>query len=198
MRQAVMHARGSAAAPTTGRARAPTAAATLAALALAPILGACGGGGGGGEGRSAADTGSRSPSASPTPSDVPTDDTTDDGTDMQIRITIGDHRFTATLDDSSAARDLLDQLPVTVDMVDHGGVEKTGPLPGPLSLDGQPEGADPDVGDLGYYAPGNDLVLYYGDQSYFPGIVVLGRLDGDAPERIAAVPGSVTATVEAG
>ena len=21
---------------------------------------------------------------------------------------------------------------------------------------------DPDIGDLGYYAPGNDLVLYYG------------------------------------
>ena len=70
--------------------------------------------------------------------------------------------------------------------------------PGPLSLDGQPEGADPDVGDLGYYAPGNDLVLYHGDQSYYPGIVVLGRLDGDAAERIAALAGSVTATVEAG
>ena len=82
-------------------------------------------------------------------------------------------------------------------MVDHGGVEKTGPLAEPLSLEGQPEGADPEVGDLGYYAPGNDLVLYYGDQSYFPGIVVLGRLDGDAAERIAALDGAVTATVEA-
>ena len=41
------------------------------------------------------------------------------------------------------------------------------------------------MGDLGYYAPGNDLVLYYGDQSYFPGIVILGRLDGDAAEQIA-------------
>jgi hypothetical protein len=40
-------------------------------------------------------------------------------------------------------------------------------------------GADPDVGDLGYYAPGHDLVLYYGDQSYFDGIVILGRLEGD-------------------
>ena len=59
------------------------------------------------------------------------------------------------------------------------------PAPAPLSLEGQPEGADPDVGDLGYYAPGNDLVLYYGDQSYFPGIVILGRLDGDAAQRIA-------------
>jgi hypothetical protein len=116
---------------------------------------------------------------------------------MHIGIRIGDQRFTATLDDSAAARDLLAQLPLTVDMVDHGGVEKTGPLPEPLSLAGQPEGADPQVGDLGYYAPGNDLVLYYGDQSSFPGIVVLGRLDGNAAERIAALDGAVTATVEA-
>ena len=70
-------------------------------------------------------------------------------------------------------------------MIDHGGVEKTGPLRSPLSLDGQPAGADPDVGDVGYYAPGNDLVLYYGDQSYYHGIVILGHLDGDAAERIA-------------
>ena len=186
----------------TSHDRARAAAATLAAFALAPTLGACGGG----EAGPAADTGGDSPGASPTPSAVPTDDTTphttpdttDDGTDMQIRITIGEQRFTATLDDSPAADDLLAQLPVTIDMVDHGGVEKTGRLPGPLSLDGQPDGADPDVGDLGYYAPGHDLVLYHGDQSFFPGIVVLGRLDGDAPERIAALTGSVTATVEAG
>ena len=116
---------------------------------------------------------------------------------MQIGITISDQRFTAILDDSAAAGDLLAQLPVTVDMVDHGGVEKTGPLLGPLSLEGQSEGADPEVGDLGYYAPSNDLVLYYGDQSYFPGIVVLGRLDGDAAERLAALNGAVTATIQA-
>jgi hypothetical protein len=116
---------------------------------------------------------------------------------MNIRITIDDQTFAATLQDSPAAHDLVAQLPATVEMVDHGGVEKTGPLPGPLSLEGQPEGADPDVGDVGYYAPGNDLVLYYGDQSYFPGIVVLGRMDGDAAERIADMDGPVTATVEA-
>ena len=53
------------------------------------------------------------------------------------------------------------------------------------------------MGDLGYYAPGNDLVLYYGDQSYFPGIVILGRLDGDAAQRISELDGPVTARVEA-
>jgi hypothetical protein len=118
-------------------------------------------------------------------------------TRMRIQITIGEQRFDATLFESAAASDLVAQLPVTIDMTDHGEVEKTGPLPSSLSLDGQPDGADPDAGDMGYYAPGNDLVLYYGDQSYFPGIVILGRLDGDAAQRVSEVDGAVTATVEA-
>ncbi len=116
---------------------------------------------------------------------------------MKIQIAIGNQTFTATLRDSPAAHDLVEQLPVTVEMTDHGGVEKTGPLPTPLSLEGQPDGADPDAGDVGYYAPGNDLVLYYGDQSYFPGIVVIGRMDGDAAGRIGRLNGAVTVTVEA-
>ena len=116
---------------------------------------------------------------------------------MRIQITIGEQRFGATLAESAAVRDLVAQLPVTIDMIDHGGVEKTCQLPSPLSLDGQPDGADPDVGDLGYYAPGNDLVLYYGDQSYFPGIVILGQLQGDAAQRISELDGPVSATVEA-
>ena len=115
---------------------------------------------------------------------------------MKMQITIGNQRLSAEIFDSAAGRDLIAQLPLTVDMVDHGAVEKTGPLPSPLSLDGQPDGADPDVGDVGYYAPGNDLVLYYGDQSYYPGIVILDRLDGDAASRIADLDGAVTATVE--
>ncbi len=116
---------------------------------------------------------------------------------MRIQINIGQQRFYATLSESAASRDLIAQLPVTIDMVDHGDVEKTGPLPAPLSLDGQPEGADPDQGDVGYYSPGTDLVLYYGDQSYFPGIVILGRLEGDAAQRISQLDGPVTARVEA-
>ncbi|WP_193607199.1 cyclophilin-like fold protein [Nocardioides lijunqiniae] len=114
---------------------------------------------------------------------------------MQIQIRVGGETFTATVDDSRAGRDLLAQLPQTIEMSDHGGVEKTGPLLSPLSLDGQPVGADPDAGDLGYYAPGNDLVLYYGDQSYYDGIVVLGRLDDRATTRLAEIEGDITATV---
>jgi hypothetical protein len=132
------------------------------------------------------------PSASAETVDTPEEDP------MRISVSIGDEQLSATLTESAAAEDLLAQLPVTIAMVDHGGVEKTGPLPEPLSLEGQPEGADPSPGDLGYYAPANDLVLYYGDQSYFAGIVILGRLDGDAAERIGALDGPVTVIVQSG
>jgi hypothetical protein len=116
-----------------------------------------------------------------------TTDLPEQGARMRIQITIAD---------SAAGRGLIAQLPLTIDMTDHGSVEKTGPLPSPLSTAGQPDGADPEVGDVGFYAPGNDLVLYYGDQSYYSGIVVLGRLDGEAAGRIADMDGAVTATIE--
>jgi hypothetical protein len=48
---------------------------------------------------------------------------------MKIIITIGEQRFRATLSDSAAAGDLVAQLPVTIKMSGHGGVEKTGALP---------------------------------------------------------------------
>ena len=118
-------------------------------------------------------------------------------TTMEIEIRVGNETFTATVDDTPAGHDLLGQLPQIIAMTDHGGVEKTGPLESPLSLDGQPAGADPAVGDLGYYAPGNDLVFYYGDQSYYDGIVILGRLDDAATSRLAQMAGGITATVTA-
>ena len=122
-----------------------------------------------GESRSTPDGGSTSGDDNP-PSE-------DDGT--RLRLTVGDDNLTATLRDSAATDDLLAQLPVSIEMSDFGSVEKIGPLPEPLSTAGQPDGADPVVGDLGYYEPWGNLVLYYGDQSYYDGIVRLGTLHGD-------------------
>jgi hypothetical protein len=173
----------------------PTTLLTAAVTAAVAVVGA-----GCGDSGSSSDSPPPAASALSAPTTPPStgrSEPAEEEKSMRIQVTIGEQRFGATLSESAATRDLLAQLPVTIEMVDHGGVEKTGPLPAPLSLDGQPEGADPDVGDVGYYAPGSDFVLYYGDQSYFAGIVVLGRLDGDATERIARIDGSVTATIEA-
>ena len=44
-------------------------------------------------------------------------------------------------------------------------------------MDGVPAGADPDINDIGYYAPSRSLVFYYGDVGYWSGIVRIGRFN---------------------
>lgn len=114
---------------------------------------------------------------------------------MKLRLEIEGLSFTATADRSAASHDLISMLPLTITMADHMGVEKTGPLPQALSLDGQPVGTEPQGGDLGYYAPSQQLVLYYGKQSYYPGIVVIGRLDQEVVDYLAKTSGSVRVKV---
>jgi len=96
-----------------------------------------------------------------------------------IRIRVGKTTMTARLDDNSTARDLVGQLPLTLTGRDFNRLEKIASLPRKLSTKGAPAGADPDVGDIGYYAPSGELVFYYGDVGYFSGVVSIGRFDSD-------------------
>ena len=93
-----------------------------------------------------------------------------------IKITIADTVVTARLADNATARDLAAQLPLTLTFKDFNHVEKVATLPRRLSTDGVPAGADPDIGDIGYYAPSANLVFYYGDVGYWNGIVRIGRV----------------------
>ncbi|OZD04241.1 hypothetical protein CH275_13310 [Rhodococcus sp. 06-235-1A] len=119
----------------------------------------------------------------------------ENGEAMQIDIQVGERIVVGTLNDTAASRDLAAQLPLTLNLSDHGSVEKTGRLPAELSTDGAPGSADPNPGDIGYYAPGNDFVLYYGDQSEFPGIVILGSMDRTGSDTVGSIDGDVTVTV---
>ena len=94
-----------------------------------------------------------------------------------IRIIIGGQAVTTQLADNPTARDLLDQLPITLTFRDLNQVEKIAKLPRALTSDGAPEGDDPEIGDLGYYAPSQDLVIYYGDVGYWDGIIRMGQFD---------------------
>lgn len=136
-------------------------------------------------------TGSR-----PTPPTVEATETAGPGI-TPIRVTVGDQRFAAELYDNPTARDLADQLPVTLTVDDLHGLEKTGRLPRALTTTGVPAGSDPEVDEIGYYAPGRNLVLYYGDVGYYTGIIRIGRF-GDSIAAIADQPDGVRVTVERG
>ena len=70
-----------------------------------------------------------------------------------IRITVADQTITAQLADNPTAQDLAAQLPLTLTISDFNRVEKVAELPRPLTMDGVPAGDDPDINDIGYYAP---------------------------------------------
>ncbi|HEU5000395.1 MAG TPA: cyclophilin-like fold protein [Lapillicoccus sp.] len=115
-----------------------------------------------------------------------------------IRITVGGQTVTGELNDSPTARDLAEQLPVDVTLADFNGVEKVGPLPRPLTMNGVPAGADPEINEIGYYQPTNGLVFYYGDVGYYTGIVRIGRLAAADMQLIQRQTGSFGVTIDKG
>jgi hypothetical protein len=126
------------------------------------------------------------PAPSPSPSPASGDQNASAPNGTPIRVALSDTELTARLHDNATARDLAAQLPLTLTFSDLNNVEKTAPLSRELSIEGAPEGHDPAAGDIGYWAPGGDLVFYYdGDAPFFNGIVRIGEFDGemDAIER---------------
>jgi hypothetical protein len=167
--------------------------AVVLALLAGMSLPACGGA----DQEGAPDTGTSgaiAPAPSPTRTSSPQDEGASEGT--SIRIIFGNTRLTAVLHDNATARDLAAQLPLTLSFRDHNNVEKTAPLPRKLSLDDAPAGHDPAAGDIGYFAPSGDFVLYYdNDAPYFDGIVRIGKFDGDM-KPVERLPEGASVTIE--
>ena len=113
-----------------------------------------------------------------------------------IRITVADQTITAQLADNPTAQDLIDQLPLTLTFADFNQVEKVAELPRPLTMDGVPAGDDPDINDIGYYAPSRSLVFYYGDVGYWQGIVRIGQFSNQDRKLIERQPDGFQVTIQ--
>ena len=145
-----------------------------------------------------ASVGPASPTATPSgirpPASQPT--TEEPNVPTTVRITVADQTITTELADNPTAQDLTDQLPLTLTFRDFNRVEKIAELPRPLTMDGVPAGDDPDINDIGYYAPSRSLVFYYGDVGYWNGIVRIGRFTDRDIELIEQQPDGFHATIE--
>ena len=113
---------------------------------------------------------------------------------MKIRLTIGGKAVEATLLDNSSARDFHSMLPMTLTLKDYAATEKIADLPRKLSTADAPEGVDPAVGDITYYAPWGNLAIFYRDFGYAKGLVKLGRIDSGI--EALGVPGALKVTIE--
>ena len=113
---------------------------------------------------------------------------------MKIRIDVDGTHVSATLDDNATSRDFASLLPLALTLDDYNGREKISDLPKKLSTHGAPEGVDPAVGDIAYYAPWGNLAIFYKDFGYSRGLVKLGTIESrrQAFER----PGKLRVTIE--
>ncbi|MFC3228571.1 cyclophilin-like fold protein [Marinibaculum pumilum] len=87
------------------------------------------------------------------------------------------NRVAATLEDNAAARQFAAMLPLTVTLKDYAATEKVSDLPEKLDAEDAPEGYDPELGDIAYYAPWGNLAIFYRDFGYSRGLVRLGGIE---------------------
>lgn len=98
---------------------------------------------------------------------------------VKVKFVFNDQTVFATLNDTPSANDFVAQLPLTVDLEDYASTEKIAYLPRKLTTEGAPAGTKSKVGDLSYYAPWGNMVIFYKPFGYASGLINLGHIDGD-------------------
>lgn len=96
-------------------------------------------------------------------------------TEMKLNVEVGEHTFSAVLEENAAVDalvDLLRQGPQTIRMSDYSGFEKVGSLG--ISLPAEDRQTTTQAGDIVLYT-GNQIVMFYGSNSW--SYTRLGHID---------------------
>ena len=154
--------------------RKATVAACIAALMLA-LLAACG----------AAET-------TTTQTPAPGDTILESAEGRVVKMTAGETEIYITLNNSQAAATLAQMLPLETELIERAYFAKGMLLPAPLP-DTEQTTREYAVGDLGYWADGQNLAIFYDDwmpQTSVP-VIPLGHADSGA-EQLDGVTGTAT------
>ncbi len=115
-------------------------------------------------------------------------DSTERIEDMKLYIKVNNRTLTATLNDNSSARELVNKLkngPVTIDMEDYSRMEKVGSLG--FSLPRNDESINTEAGDLILYQ-GNSFVIYYDNNNW--SLTRLGKIDNISQKELKEILGT--------
>lgn len=113
----------------------------------------------------------------------------------RISLTIGDKVFPAVLYNTAPAKDLISRLPVTVSL-NRGPVDFCGGIK-PIKHGKSDAQVGYRSGDLVYWIPGQDFVIFTKDKedsSGGPDMVVLGKVESDI-EEIKKLGGTIKVTI---
>lgn len=104
-------------------------------------------------------------------------ETKTDTRERNLKLIIDGQEIPITLYDTPTANALYDSLPLELTFEDFNGTEKISYLSEQLPTEGEPDGCDPSVGDLCYYAPWGNLSIFYQDYRYSNSLIKLGHID---------------------
>ena len=108
----------------------------------------------------------------------------------QIAVSWGENQVIYDMNDSAAARSLLAQLPLTIEVEDYSTNEKIFYPEQELDTVDTPL-AQAGTGTLAYYEPWGDVVFFYGDYEENPGLFELGQAVSGG-ELVSEMTGTVT------
>lgn len=93
---------------------------------------------------------------------------------MQIQIASDNTAIIYELNDSTVAKSLYEQLPLTLEVQDYSDNEKIFYPPSPLDISDAPLAQGP-AGTLAYYEPWGDVVMFYKESNGANGLYALGK-----------------------
>ena len=108
---------------------------------------------------------------------------------MVIKVSSGETEILFALNESSACKSFYRQLPLMVAVENYSNNEKIFQPSKKLDCSNAQEGACP-VGSIAYFSPWNNVCLYYGDMSRYPGLYVMGKAVSGT-EQIRNIKGKV-------
>jgi len=109
---------------------------------------------------------------------------------VTIRVSSEAGEIVFALNDTPAAKSLAAQLPLSTDTEPYSDNEIVFHPEEPLDTENGVEGGG-SAGYLGYFAPWNNVVMYYGDFDEYPGLYILGEAVSGA-EYIKDITGTIT------
>jgi len=95
--------------------------------------------------------------------------------DMQVKITPRGHTAIFRMYDTVAAKEFYDQLPLKLDLSNFRDAQWMFYPPEKLSVTAREAYHDGKKGELSYYAPWGDVVMFYGNFGSAPGLCELGH-----------------------
>ncbi|MGN0681070.1 MAG: cyclophilin-like fold protein [Candidatus Fimisoma sp.] len=113
----------------------------------------------------------------------------------KLKMVIDGREIAITLYDTPAANALYEMLPLELSFEDFNETEKISYLSQEFPVQGEPDGCEPETGDLCLYAPWGNLSIFYKDFRYSDGLIKLGHVNSGM-DIISGINEDFSATLE--